>query len=156
MKRIGLLACSKSKLGENSPKTLYKAQEIYTGYTFTISKNIGLNRFECEDWHILSAKHNLLDKDDKISYYDMYLGHQNSKYKKEWAATVISKLKEKYDLDNDVFYIFAGKDYYKDLLKHLHCFVFGYKNSNSINMDDITEYYYGKKISKAQRITKND
>lgn len=145
MKRIGLIACSCSKLGEFEPERKFKAKEIYTGNTFRISKNIGLQRFNCEDWHILSAKYNLLDKDEEISYYNVWLHDTNVAYKKEWAHSVITKLNEKYDLKNDVFYIFGGSDYYRALLPYLHCFVFGYKNSNTIDLDNMTEYVFGTK-----------
>ena len=146
MKRIGLIACSCSKQGKNEPERKFKAKDIYTGNTFCISKNIGLKRFNCDDWHILSAKYNLLDKDDEISYYDVYLAKQKSSYKKAWIESVIKKLKEKYDLENDVFYIFGGSDYYQGLLPYLHCFVFDYKNCNTIDLDKLTEYFFGKKI----------
>lgn len=145
MKRIGLIACSCHKLGESEPERKFKAKDIYTGNTFRISKNIGLERFNCEDWHILSAKFNLLDKDDEIAYYDVYLAKQSSGYKKAWVQSIITKLKEKYDLENDIFYIFGGSDYYRGLLPYLHCFVFAYKNSNTIDLDNMTEYVFGKK-----------
>ena len=145
MKRIGLIACSCHKLGESEPERKFKAKDIYTGNTFRISKNIGLKRFDCEDWHILSAKFNLLDKDDEIAYYDVYLAKQSSGYKKAWVQSVITKLKEKYDLENDIFYIFGGSDYYRGLLPYLHCFVFAYKNSNTIDLGNMTEYVFGEK-----------
>ncbi len=145
MKIIGLLGCSATKQGKDNPTQKFKAQDIYQGNTFRISKTIGLKKFNCDDWHILSAKYDLLNKDDEISYYDMYLGHQSSAYKKKWTKKIIEKLKSKYDLNNDVFYIFAGSDYYTGLLPYLHCFVFGYKSSNMINLDAITEYVYGER-----------
>jgi hypothetical protein len=146
MKKIGLIACSCYKLGKSEPEKKFKAEDIYIGNTFRISKRIGLNKFNCDDWHILSAKFNLLEKDDEISYYDVYLARQSAAYKKSWAQSVISKLKKKYDLEHDVFYIFGGKDYYKDLLPYLHCFVFGYKNSNTIDLDNMTEFLFGNKV----------
>ncbi len=145
MKTIGLIGCSATKLGKDNPTQKFKAQDIYQGNTFKISKTIGLKKFKCEDWHILSAEHNLLDKNDEIVYYDRYLAKQSVSYRKNWTQNVLQKLKEKYDLDNDVFYIFAGSDYYNGLLPYLHCFVFGYKSSNLINLDEPTEYVYGVK-----------
>lgn len=145
MKTIGLIGCSATKLGKDNPTRKFKAQDIYQGNTFKISKTIGLKKFKCEDWHILSAEHNLLDKNDEIVYYDRYLAKQSVSYRKNWTQNVLQKLKEKYDLDNDVFYIFAGSDYYKGLLPYLHCFVFGYKNIKTINLDAPTEYVYGVK-----------
>lgn len=145
MKTIGLIGCSKHKLGKDCPARLFKAKDIYIGNTFKISRDFGLSKFKCEDWYILSAKYNLLDKEEKIPYYDLYLGHQSSADKNEWAQKVLSKLKEKYDLRNDVFYIFAGSDYYQKLLPYLHCVVFNYKNSNLIDLEQPTEYLFGVK-----------
>jgi hypothetical protein len=153
MKRIGLIACSCHKLGKSEPEKKFKAKDIYKGNTFCISKNIGLKRFNCDDWYILSAKYDLLDKDDEISYYDVYLARQSSAYKKAWTQSVISKLKQEYDLENDVFYIFGGSDYYRGLLPYLHCFVFGYKNCNTIDLDNMIEYVFGTKV---QGGTEND
>ena len=143
MNTIGLIGCSKHKLGQDNPTRKYRAQDIYQGNTFKISKTIGIKKFHCDDWHILSANYDLLNKDDEIEYYDMYLGHQSSAYKKQWAQNVISKLQQKYDLAEDVFYIFAGSDYYRDLLPYLHCFVFNYKSCNTINLEEPVEYVYG-------------
>ena len=145
MKKIGLLACSAHKLGKDTPEKLFKAQDIYTGNTFRLAKTAGLKKFGCEDYHILSAKFDLLDKDDEIAYYDMYLGHQKTAYKKEWAEKVLAKLKEKYDLDDTLFYIFGGQDYYRGLLPYLNCVVFSYISSNMINLNDATEYHKGIK-----------
>lgn len=145
MKTIGLIGCSTTKQGKDNPAQKFKAQDIYQGNTFKISKTIGLKKFKCDDWQILSAKYDLLDKDDEISYYDMYLGNQSPAYKKEWAQKIIQKLGAKYDLKNDIFYIFAGSDYHTGLLPYLHCVVFGYKSSNAINLDAPTEYVFGVK-----------
>ena len=80
MGRIGLLACSKSKLGAETPDRLVPAQDIYQGRTFKRAKSEGLKMYGCEDWFILSGKadYNLLDKDAEIKYYDVYLGKPNS------------------------------------------------------------------------------
>ena len=153
MKRIGLIACSCSKLGESEPERFFKAQDIYTGNTFRISKTIGLKKFNCDDWYILSAKHGLLDKDKEIVYYNQRLSHGGNT---EWYDEVIEKLKEKCDLQNDIFYIFGGSDYYRGLIPSLnHCFVFNYKNSNTIDLDSIKEYCSSYKvISYEKNITK--
>ncbi len=153
---IGLIGCSATKLGEDTPEKKFRAQDIYIGNSFKISKNIGLKKFNCDDWAILSAEHKLLDKNAEIVYYDRYLPKQTPAYKKEWIKTVLKQLNENYDLQNDVFYIFAGSDYYRRLIPHLHCFVFGYKNSNTIDLDNITEYCYGKRLYKNDGDKEND
>lgn len=145
MKHIALIACSKSKQGQNDPARKFKAQDIYTGNTFKLAKTEGIRRFGCEDFHILSSKYYLLDKDDEISYYDMYLGSQSASYKKMWAGKVISALKAKYDIENTIFYIFGGHSYYENLTPHLNCVVFGYISSSKIDLEKPTEYKNGGK-----------
>ena len=140
---VGLIACSASKKGKNNPEQKYLAQDIYLGNTFRISKEIGLKKYNCEDWWILSAEHKLLNKDKEICYYDRYLHTEPASYKKEWATTVINGLKKNFDLSKDVFYIFGGRDYYMDLLPYIHCFVFNYKSCNTINLEEPIEYVYG-------------
>ena len=143
--KIGLIACSKTKLGKDNPEQKFKAKDIYQGNTFKIAKNSGIQKYNCDDYSILSAKYGLLYKDKEISYYDSYLGNKSASFKKAWAEIVLEQLKALYDLEKDVFYIFGGKEYYENLIQHLHCFVFSYKNSNTINLDDVTEYCYGVK-----------
>ena len=68
----------------------------------------------------------------------MYLGKQKKNYKAKWAEAVIAKLAKKYDLNNDVFYIFGGTSYYENLLPNLgHYVIFNYINSNCINLNSI-------------------
>ncbi len=145
MKHIALIACSAHKQGKDTPEKKFRAMDIYTGNTFIKSKTEGIKRFCCDDFHILSAKYGLLDKDDEICYYDMYLGHQKLAYKKQWASTILEKLKSHYDLATTKFYIFGGSDYYKDLVPHLNCVVFSYINSNTINFDEAKEFLNGGK-----------
>ena len=75
-KIIGLIACSSRKLGQNNPAEKYWAKDIYKGNTFIKSKEEGLKKYNCEEWYILSGKYGLLDKDEGISYYNLYLGKQ--------------------------------------------------------------------------------
>lgn len=152
-KIIGLIACSSRKLGQDNLAEKYLAKDIYKGNTFIKSKEEGLKKYKCEEWYILSGKYGLLDKNERISYYNLYLGKQPAEYKKKWAEDVLNILKSKYDLKNDIFYIFGGKSYYKYLLPHLHCIVFTYKNSNCIDLDKTIEYRNGKVYdSKSDRI----
>ena len=146
MKKIALIACSSKKSDKSirNKTTKFKAQDIYEGNTFKKSKNYcfdsrnGTFRNGFNDFCILSAKHGLLEKDDMISYYNVYLGKQKKSYKTAWAEAVLAKLAEKYDLNNDVFYIFGGTSYYENLLPHLgHYVIFNYINSNCINLNSI-------------------
>lgn len=147
---IGLIACSKTKLGKDMPEKKFKAQDIYQGNTFKKSKSEGIKLYNCDDWFILSGNkdYNLLDKNEEIQYYDLYLGKQNKTYKNEWGEKVKSKLIQKgFDLENDVFYIFGGASYYKPLLSFLkNCVVFKFKSSNTIQLDSPIYYENGKKL----------
>ena len=100
-KIIGLIACSSRKLGQDNLAEKYLAKDIYKGNTFIKSKEEGLKKYKCEEWYILSGKYGLLDKNERISYYNLYLGKQSAEYKKKWAENVLNTLKSKYDLKND-------------------------------------------------------
>lgn len=147
--KIALIACSKRKLGKNTPNQSFLAQDIYQGNIFKTAKEKGLKKFACDDWFILSGKedYNLLDKNSKIKYYDCYLGKQKIAYKKSWAEKVLTKLKQKgFNLQNDIFYIFGGKAYYEYLLPKLnHCVVFKFKSSSVIDLDKSIHYENGVK-----------
>ena len=63
----------------------------------------------------MSAKYYLVDPEQKLSYYEMYLPKQNKEYKKEWGVIVSEQLiipnEEKVEID-----IFAGMEYRKYLV----------------------------------------
>ena len=153
-KNIGLIACSKTKLPEakDNPTKYFEAQNMYLGNIFRTAKQEGLKRFNCQDWFILSGKmdYNLLDKNEKIKYYDCYLGKQSVEYKKEWAKQVIEKLNNKHislDSDENIFYIFGGRSYYEQLLPYIkHSVVFNFKSSNTISLDLPIRYNYQQRL----------
>ena len=149
-RKIGLIACSKSKLGAETPDRLFRAQDIYQGRTFKRAKAEGLKMYGCEDWFILSGKedYNLLDKDAHIKYYEVDLAKQGKAYKERWARIVVSKLRQKeLDLKNDVFYIFGGKSYYEPLIPYLsNCVAFRFKGCKNILLDTPIVYKDGKEL----------
>lgn len=145
MKKIALIGCCKKKLGKDNPSELYCASDIYMGNSFKKSKEQGVEKFGCEDYYILSAEYHLLDKNEKISYYDKTLSNMRAAEKREWAKKVLEELNSKFDLKNDEFYIFAGKNYYENLVSHLNCVVFKYLNSNCITFDVKEEFFNGGK-----------
>ncbi|MBQ3369055.1 hypothetical protein IJG44_09175 [bacterium] len=145
-KKIGLIACSKSKTGENDHTEIFLAQNIYTGNVFKESKKYCLepsNGFD--DWYILSDMHHLLDKNALISYYDMDLNKLGATYCQLWSQIVFKQLESKFDLKNDIFYIFGARNYYKHLLGHLNCVVFEYKGRNCMNLQTPRIYLNGGK-----------
>ncbi len=152
MKKIALLACSKSKKGKDQPKELFRAEDIYTGNSFRKSLD-KVRKEDFDDYFIISAKHHLLKKDQMISYYDKTLHKMSAKECKEWADIVIQQLKELFNnnLDDIEFHIFGGKKYYENLYVHLKCcVVYEYENSNSINLNQYYYYEYGKILIQPQ------
>lgn len=133
--RIALIACCKKKLGKDNPSQKFRASDIYIGHSFTLSKNIGVKMYDCDDYYIISAQHHLLDKNDLISYYDKTLNKMGVKERKEWANVVLKQLSLKFNLEKDEFLIFGGGKYYEFLKQHLNCTVFKYANSNCILLD---------------------
>ena len=112
-KKIVLLACSKSKQQTNVPIEAYL---LYTGQLFKKSYNYACQMLTPapDKIFILSAKHHLLEPNDKIAYYDLFLGDLTKSQRIVWANNVLNQLKAKgCDLHNDEFIILAGKDYYE-------------------------------------------
>lgn len=135
MSKIALIGCCKKKLGKDNPSELFYAKDIYIGNSFKKSKEQGINTFDCEDYYILSAKYGLLDKNEKIPYYDKTLYNMKACDRRKWAEDILEELRSKYDFKNDEFYIFAGGKYYENLAGHLNCVVFKYINSNCITFN---------------------
>lgn len=155
MKKIALLACSKSKKGKDQPEELFRAEDIYTGNSFRKSLD-KVRKEDFDDYFIISAKHHLLKKDQRISYYDKTLHKMSAKECKEWAEIVYSQLKkELINLDEIEFYIFGGKKYYENLLCKLKkCTVYTYHNSNSINLSEPKHYENGEEIKSSSKTDK--
>lgn len=64
--------------------------------------------YNCDDYFIISSKHHLIEKDTMITYYDKTLNNMKESEKREWSKIVLEQLKERFDLENDEFYIFGG------------------------------------------------
>lgn len=143
MKRIGLLVCSKRKKLYEKSHNKCRAEDMYLGSVFLKAKNEGLERFCCEDWHILSSKYYLLGRATEIPYYDMYLPEQSCEYKNDWNRQVLVRLNDLYDLKHDVFYIFGDQNYYENLITHLNCVIFNCENGN-LDFYTFTEYKNGE------------
>lgn len=126
-KIIGLIACSKKKNDDHDKKM--PAQELYKGNIFKQSKKFAQEKCakkEWQDWFILSGKYGLLEKNEKIGYYDCYLKDKPAAERRNWADEILKELSSKYkfDLKRDKFVILGGQSYYENLKKHLNCVVF--------------------------------
>lgn len=107
MKTIVLIGCGKRKLDHAS-----LAKDMYQGPLFKKSWLLAQMTYPKSEKYILSAKHFLLDPDTTIEPYDKTLNGMNVSNKKKWAQKVIEQLKEKnYDLVNDEFIFYAGRNY---------------------------------------------
>jgi len=124
MRRIALIGCSKKKQGKDCATALYKAADIYLGNNYKIAKEQGIKYFQCEEkFYILSGKYGLLASDERISYYDTYLGKFPVKEKIKWAKMVLEQLKHNFDLSSTEFVIFAGDSYSKYIKAYLNCII---------------------------------
>ncbi|MDR2581750.1 MAG: hypothetical protein LBC85_12270 [Fibromonadaceae bacterium] len=111
MGKYVLIACCKTKREE--PKK-FKACDLYVSDLFKKSMAYAKS-LTPDNIFILSAKYDLLELDNEITYYEEKLSDKPIDKRKEWAETVIKKLSEITDLQNDEFIFLAGNDYIKDL-----------------------------------------
>ncbi|MCQ2343644.1 MAG: hypothetical protein MJ002_01830 [Paludibacteraceae bacterium] len=111
-KRIVLIACSGKKIETNGNPIA--AEKLYIGPLFKKSLEYA-KLINADKIFILSAKHHLVELDDKLEKYDCYLKTFKDKDKEKWGDEVIKQLKTKVDLENDEFIILAGRDYYRFL-----------------------------------------
>lgn len=86
MKTIGLVACSSTK-----QTGTHRAADLYTSPLFRLSRR--WVEHHCPDgWYILSAKHHLLDPNDRISSYDRTLRELSAAERALWRRTVAATL----------------------------------------------------------------
>ena len=68
---------------------------------------------------ILSAKYGLLETGDVISPYEKTLNSMRVSERRAWGEEVLSKLRQKTDLQKDKFIFLAGARYREELLPHI-------------------------------------
>jgi len=112
---IGLVSCTKSKRDKAAkPAELYMESAFFRKAREYVEANHG-------SWHILSAKHHLLDPDGPpIEPYDETLSGASIDTKREWSRTIYDQLQREGLLaDGNRLVFHAGSDYYDELLPHL-------------------------------------
>lgn len=137
----------KISAAKENHKEQFAAKNLYDGPTFKLARDVGWKKYDCEDFYIISAKHHLLNKNEIITWYNVKLESsvinketgKKTENGKEWADNVLKKLRDIYDLKNTMFYIFAGKNYYKHLSKHLNCKIFNYNGKRVLGIEDLLE-----------------
>lgn len=112
-KKIVLISCVKSKL--NTPS---KAKDLYTSDLFRSALQYAYF-LKADKIFILSAKYGLLELEQVIAPYEMTLKTMGEPQKRAWANTVINVLRQKTDLQSDLFIILAGEEYRKYLIPSL-------------------------------------
>ncbi len=113
MRRIVLVSCVKRK-----QKSSAKAKDLYTSTLFQSNLQYAY-RLKPDVIYILSAKYGLVDLDQVIAPYDMTLNTMFESEKKTWARKVLDSLKQKANLEEDLFILLAGDNYRKYLIPEL-------------------------------------
>lgn len=109
--RVALVSCVKSKRS-----TLQAARDLYTSPLFR-----GLRRYaeiHADSWHILSAKHGLLDPDRLTAPYEQTLNTMGRVARQRWADDVNAQLAAILPAGAEVI-ILAGVRYREDLVPFL-------------------------------------
>lgn len=116
--RVGLIACSKTKLDHAAP-----AEELYQGHVFKLARAWMLKHLvnvphysstgqkaPPNEWGILSAKHGLLMPDQVIEPYDLALTDLKAGVRKAWEEQVYRQLMERWG-DDVIYRVLAGYNY---------------------------------------------
>lgn len=111
-KTVGLVACSKSKRGEDGPERAFPARELYDSWLF--DGRVEAVEAHCEEWAIFSAKHGYVEPDDQLSWYDKRITELSPEERRELASEVVEELPE-----TDRLMILMGRDYAKPLKAEL-------------------------------------
>ena len=110
-KKIVLISCVSKKETEAC-----KAKDMYLSPLFKMSWEYA-KQFSPDKVFILSAKHHLLDPEQRIDPYNVTLYTFAAAERKAWAQRVLSGLEAAgLDLEHDEFVLLAGKKYYEYLL----------------------------------------
>ena len=114
MKNIFLIACCSKKLQGSHP-----AEELYQSDLF--KKSLAYAKQQNPDKiFILSAKHHVVELQDKLCYYNKTLNNMTAEERKLWGKTVSNQLQAKgCDFQNDKFTILAGENYRKNLVSEI-------------------------------------
>lgn len=113
--KIVLVSCV-AKKADIPEGTLLPAKELYVSPLFqkayAYAESLNPDRI-----FILSAKHGLLEPDERICKYNESLYSKNAKERIKWADDVLQSLRDKgIDLQNDEVTFLAGKVYCKHLI----------------------------------------
>jgi hypothetical protein len=103
-RRIGIVACSKSKLPHAAA-----AADLYQGELFRLSKAEVIAT--CADWCILSAKYGVVLPDQVIEPYEQALRGMTVSARVEWALQVDADLARLFGREDVLYVVYAGVSY---------------------------------------------
>ncbi len=89
--KVLLISCSKAKLDHAAP-----ARELYASPWFRKARRYAES--SSDPWFIVSGKYGLLDPDDVIGPYDVFLGAMPKRYQEAWGRFVVEQLRERVQL----------------------------------------------------------
>ena len=110
--RILLIGCSQTKAPAAAP-----ARDLFTGAAFCKAR--AMAERSGHPWFVLSAKFGLLDPDEVVSPYDVYLDDRSSAYRRAWGRWVVAQLAEQQPLAGAVVEVHAGRAYCDPLAEPL-------------------------------------
>jgi hypothetical protein len=115
MAKIVFLSCTKSKTSYEAP-----AQELYSASPM-FQKTLEYGKtLKPDKMYILSAKHHLVNLNQKLKPYDLTLKDFNKEEKEKWGEEVYKEMKSRgLNLEKDTFIFLAGNEYIKPLTKYI-------------------------------------
>jgi hypothetical protein len=102
--RVLLVGCSRRKTSAAAP-----ARELFRGETFRRARAHAVA--SGRPWFVLSAKFGLLDPDDVVGPYDVYLPNQPAAYREVWGEWVVAQLCTRRPLAGVIVEVHAGEAY---------------------------------------------
>lgn len=111
--RFGIVACSKSKRGENEPDRKFAARDLYDSWLF--DSRVAAVEAHCDEWAIMSAEHGYVEPDDWLSWYDRRIDELPAERRLELAYEIVEQLPD----GVDEVMVLMGRDYFDPLSKAL-------------------------------------
>lgn len=102
--QVVLVGCSSRKAPDPMP-----ARELFRGGSFQKARDRAV--LMGVPWFVLSAKYGLLDPDDVVGPYDVFLGDQPSAYRRAWGEWVAAQLGVRLPLAGVTVEVHAGDAY---------------------------------------------
>lgn len=128
------ISCGKEKQNHRC-----KAKDLYTGVYFEALWNYG-ESLNADNIYILSGKHHVLEPNQEVDPYNVYLGDFSAEQREEWARKTIKKMKEMNIDFNAKTYFLASKDYCEYLVDSFPNAVCPFDKPSIKGMGDIMSY----------------